>query len=223
MMTQSPLLVEKKREALKQALVALSEQVEFALRQSLEALRGKDPALARAIVAGDPAINRQRRILEQEGLLVLAAYQPAGLDLRTIAASLELVSELERIADYAADVARILLFHADEQFPGVLVEHVADLGDVAVTMFCDAMALYGRGGGDVTTARALAARDDQVDALQREMINAIVVLIRDDSQAAAPGIALSWIAHNYERVADRATNIAERVVYIATGETPDLD
>lgn len=222
-MTQSPLLVEKKREALKQALVALGERVEVALRKSLDALRGQDLVLSREIVAGDPAINRQRRILEQEGLLVLAAYQPAGLDLRTIAASLEMVSELERIADYAADVARILLFHADEQFPGVLVEHVADLGAAAVAMFCDAMAVYERGGGDATSARAVAARDDQVDVLQREMVDAIVALIRDDPQAAAPGIALSWIAHNYERVADRATNIAERVVYIATGEISDLD
>jgi len=222
-MSQSPLLVEKKREALKQALVALGEQVEFALRKSLAALRGQDLDLARDVVDGDAAINRQRRILEQEGLLVLAAYQPAGLDLRTIAASLEMVSELERIADYAADVARILLFHADEPFPDALVEHVADLGDAAVAMFCDAMAAYERGGAGATIARAVAARDDQVDALQREIIDAIVVLIRDDPQAAAPGMALSWIAHNYERVADRGTNIAERVVYIATGETPDLD
>ena len=221
-MNPSPLLVEKKREALKQALAALGEQVEIALRKSLDALRGQDLALAQEVVAGDPAINRQRRILEQEGLLVLAAYQPAGLDLRTIAASLEIVSELERIADYAADVARILLFHADERFPGLLVEQVADLGEAAAAMYCDAIAVYEL-DSDATTARAVAARDDQVDALQRALVDAIVTLIREEPDAAAPGIALSWIAHNYERVADRATNIAERVVYIATGETPDLN
>lgn len=220
-MTESPMLLEKKREALKQALIALGEQVDAALRQSLDALLGHDLGLARDIVAGDTAINRQRRLLEQEAMLVLAAYQPAGLDLRMIGAGMEMVAELERIGDYAADVARILLIHADQEFPAVLVEHVAAMGEAAMAMLCDAMTAYGC--GDALSARAVAARDDQVDALQREMIDAIVELIRNDPEAAAPGVALSWIAHNYERVADRATNIAERVVYIATGETPDLD
>jgi phosphate transport system protein len=215
------MLLEKKRDALKQALVALGEQVDAALRQSLDALLGHDLRLAREIVAGDAAINRQRRLLEHEALLVLAAYQPAGLDLRMIGGAMEMVAELERIGDYAADVARMLLIHPEEEFPAVLVEQVAAMGEAAMAMLGDAMAAYG--AGDAATALVVAARDDQVDALLREMIDAIVELIRNAPEAAAPGIALSWIAHNYERAADRATNIAERVVYIATGETPDLD
>ncbi|WP_295389351.1 phosphate signaling complex protein PhoU [uncultured Thiodictyon sp.] len=191
------------------------------MRQSLDALLGHDLGLARETVAGDAAINRQRRLLEQEALLVLAAYQPAGQDLRMIGASMEMVAELERIGDYAADVAGILLIHPEEEFPAVLVEHVAAMGEAATAMLSDAMGSYGR--GDAAAARAVAARDDQVDALQRAMIEAIVGLILIEPEAAAPGMALSWIAHHYERVADRATNIAERVVYIATGDTPDLD
>jgi phosphate transport system protein len=222
-MLELPLQVQKKREALKQALVALGEQVDVALRKSLDALLRHDLGLAREIVDGDPTINLQRRVLEQEALLVLAAYQPAGSDLRLIGASMEMVSELERIADYAADVARILLFHADRRFPAGLVGHVADMGEAAAAMFCDAMDAYGQADGDAVMARAVAARDDRVDALQRDIIDAIVQLIGDDPGMAAPGVALSWVAHNYERVADRATNIAERVVYIATGETLDLD
>lgn len=90
-------------------------------------------------------------------------------------------------------------------------------------MFHDALTAYGRDGGDAQMARAVAARDDQVDQLQGEMIAAIVELLRNAPETAAAGVALSWIAHNYERVADRATNIAERVVYIVTGQTPDLN
>jgi phosphate transport system protein len=222
-MPELSLQVQKKREALKQALVALGEQVDVALRKSLDALLRHDLDLAREIVGGDPSINLQRRVLEQEALLVLAAYQPAGSDLRLIGASMEMVSELERIADYAADVARILLFHGDCRFPAGLVGHVANMGEAAAAMFCDAMDAYGRADGDAAMARAVAARDDRVDALQREIVDAIVQLIGDDPEAAEPGVALSWVAHNYERVAHRATNIAERVVYIATGETPDLN
>lgn len=222
-MPQSPLLLEKKREALKQALLAMGGQVEQALRKSLEALRGQDLGLAREIVSGDTAINQQRRLLEQDALLVLAAFKPAGLDLRLIGASMELVAELERIGDYAADVARILLRHAQPPLPTPLLARVADMGDAAVDMLRDALAAYGRAGGDAPLARLVASRDDQIDALQSELIDAIAGLIGDDPRQAAPGIALSWVTHLYERVADRATNIAERVVYIATGETPDLD
>ena len=221
-MTQFPLLVEKKRDALKQGLTVLGERVELALRRSLEALRAQDLALALEIVAGDAAINRERRILEQEALLTLAAYRPAAADLRMIGASLEMVAEIERIADYAAGVARILLRNEDRPFVGALVERIAAVGDAAVSMFADAMDAYGR-DGDEALARAIAARDDAVDALRREAVDAIVELIRSNPEEAASGVALTWIAHNYERVADRATNIAERVVYIATGVTPDLD
>ena len=221
-MSRFPLLIEKKREALKQGLTALGGRVELALQQSLEALRAQDPVLAREIVAGDAAVNRERRILEQEALLTLAAYRPAAADLRMIGASLEMVAEIERIADYAAGVAKILLRNEGRPFAAALVARIAAMGDAAVSMFADAMDAYGR-DGDEALARAAAARDDGVDALRREAIAAIVELIRSHPEEAASGIALTWIAHNYERVADRATNIAERVVYIATGETPDLD
>ncbi|WP_295438771.1 phosphate signaling complex protein PhoU [uncultured Thiodictyon sp.] len=222
-MIQSPLLVEKKREALTQGLLALGEEVATALAKSLEALRTQDLALAREVVDGDASINLARRILEQEAVLALAAYQPAGSDLRRIAASLELVAELERIGDYAADVARILLREEWGQLPGNLTAGIAQMGDAALGMFRDALRAYTREGGDEALARAVAARDDQVDALQRAALDAVVDLIRDNPAVAAPALALSWIAHYYERVADRATNIAERVVYLATGEIPDLN
>jgi phosphate transport system protein len=222
-MAESPLLVEKKRDALRQGLLGLGEQVEGALCQSLDALRGHDLDLARRIVDGDQAINLRRRVLEQEALLVLAAYQPAGTDLRLVGAAMDMVAEAERIGDYAADVARILLLNADQVFPATLTTLVTEIGEAAVAMFRDAMTAFGRNGGDAVMARAVAIRDDHVDTLQRELIAAIVASIRSEPEAAACGVALSWMAHNYERVADRATNIAERVVYIATGQTPELN
>ncbi len=222
-MAESLILVEKKRDALRQGLLALGEQVEVALRQSLDALRGHDLDLARKIVDADQGINLRRRVLEQEALVVLAAYHPAGADLRMVGAAMEIVTEMERIGDYAADVARILLLNADQAFPPTLITCVTEIGEAAVAMFRDALIAYGQDGGDAIMARAVAARDDQVDALQRELIAAIVASIRSEPAVAACGVALSWMAHNYERVADRATNIAEQVVYIATGQTPDLN
>ena len=223
MMTQSPLLVEKKCDELKEAVLALGEQVELALRQSLTALRSQDLGLAQQIVDGVHAINRHRRLLMQECRLVLAAYEPAGMDLRMVGATMEIVPELDRIGDYAADTVRFMLRSDGQAFPASLVQSIVAMGEAAVAMFGDAMVAYWPNGGDAARAREVAIRDDQIDALQREVIEAIVELIRTEPEAAAAGVALTWIAHLYERVADRATNIAGHVVYIATGETTGLD
>jgi phosphate transport system protein len=221
-MKHQTLLVDKRRDALTQGLAALGERAVGALRRSLVALRTGDATLAREVIEQESAFARERRSLDGQALLALAAYQPAGVDLRTIGASLEMVAELHRIADYATGVARILLRGAERRFPADLLERIASMGDTAVAMLVDTLAAYGR-GADEALARAAAARDDAVDALQRESVAAIVALIQADPQQAATGIELTWIAHNFERVADRATNIAELVVYIATGETPELD
>ncbi|NCC29331.1 MAG: phosphate signaling complex protein PhoU [Gammaproteobacteria bacterium] len=221
-MSDSNLLLDKKREALKADIIALGEQVREALQRSLEVLRRHDRDLARTVVSGDAEINHARRALEQQALVVLAAYRPAGSDLRLIGASLEMISEMERIADYSADVARILLRCDPGSLPAAPAAHCADLGDAATAMFVAAMSAYAR-DADEAMARAAAGRDDAIDSAERVLIEEILAWIRAKPEDARVGVSLLSIAHNYERVADRATNLAERVVYIATGHTPDLD
>lgn len=221
-MSDVPLLVEQKRDALKSGILALGAQVEAALDQSLEVLRSGDLALARRIVEGDVEINQARRVLEQQALVVLAAYQPAGADLRMIGASLEMISEMERIADYAADNARILLHLGTEDVPDALVRDCVALGEAAVAMFVNTLAAY-TAHADETAARAAAAADDEVDRAEQVLIDRVMDWLRTRHEGSRIGVALLSIAHNYERVADRATNLAERIVYIATAMTPDLD
>jgi phosphate transport system protein len=139
-----------------------------------------------------------------------------------IGASMEIIGELERIADHAADVARILLREEHGPLPQAFADCIVDMGEQARRMVRNALTAYERGGDEVL-ARATAAQDDEIDALQSKAIDAIVAAIRSNPKDAAAGVALSWVAHNYERVADRATNIAECVVYIATGETLELN
>jgi phosphate transport system protein len=102
------LLVQQKREALREGLLGMGEMVVAALRQAIDCLRGRNLELAREIVVNDNKINQFRRLAEQQALVALAAYQPAGDDFREIGATLELVSELERMADHAKDVARLV-------------------------------------------------------------------------------------------------------------------
>jgi phosphate transport system protein len=221
-MSDTQSLVAQKRDALKFGIIAFGDQVQEALLRSLEALRRGDLDLARTIVAADAAINHERRLLEQQALVVVAAYRPAGSDLRLIGASLEMIAEMERIADYGADVARTLLRCDLRSLPDDLLVRCSGLGEAAVEMFDAAMSAYADGAGEAT-ARAVAARDDAVDSAERLLIAEIMDWIRSRPRDVQAGVSLLSIAHNYERVADRATNIAERVIYVATGVTPDLD
>ncbi len=220
-MPELHLMVEKKRESLQQGILALATQTERALYGSLEVLRDRDTALADAIVAGDLDINQARRALEQESLVILAAHQPAGPDLRMIGASLEMIAEIERIADHAADVAKIL-GQCDGAMPcDDILSRIHMLGEQAIGMFVEVMGAYAR-GGDEAMARTAANREVRVDLSAQAVMEAITRWMCEDPGAATIGVQLLWIVHHYERVADRATNIAERVVYIASGETPDL-
>jgi phosphate transport system protein len=220
-MVDMQLLVHKRRESLRHGVMEMGRSVAAALRKSIECLRSQDASLAAEIVAEDVPINQLRRMLEQEALLVLAAHQPAGSDLREIGASLDLVSELERIGDYASDVARIVLDFGEPRFPAEAVGQVARLAEDATTMVTDTLTAYRDHDADM--ARAAATRDDEIDAAERAIVSELLSLMRGDVERAEAGIRLLWATHAYERAADRATNIAERVIYIVSGKIPELD
>ncbi|NCA68996.1 MAG: phosphate signaling complex protein PhoU [Sphingobacteriia bacterium] len=220
-MSTSINLVQRRRAELQAAVGQLGQLVIAALSRSVTCLRGHDLSLAQAIIDEDAAINHQRRILEQECLVTLAAFKPAGADLRAIGACLELASELERIGDYAADIARILIKSGETPFPREPLEAVVRLGGEALAMLDETLEAF-IGGHDEASARACVAREELVDHQEQALIDQILAMMRADPGFATLGTQLLWIAHNYERVADRATNVAERALYVASGEVADL-
>ena len=220
-MSENINLVQRRRAQLQSAVGDLGKLVIDALNQSVTCLSGHDLGLADRIIAGDAHINQQRRVLEQECLVTLAAYKPAGADLRAIGACMELVSELERIGDYAADVARILQRAGETRFPNESVEAIIEVAADAIAMLGEALDAF-TCGSDEQSARASVAREDQVDRDEQAVTERVLAMMRADPNFAANGTYLLWIVHNYERVADRATNVAERAVYVASGETLEL-
>lgn len=214
-------LVQKKRAHLNQGVHDMGTMVIEALRRSVQCITTQDLALAQAIIEHDPFINDRRRILENECLVALAAYKPAGQDLRCLGACLGLVSELERIGDYAADVARIIMRAGADRFPAEPLAAVAQVADKAIGMLVGALAAFDC-GGDEARARAAVADEQAVDAEEEAVVDQVLQIMRADPEMAALGTYLLWIVHNYERAADRATNVAERVIYIASGETEEL-
>lgn len=221
-MSEHTNLVQRRRAELQESVGDLGRMVIDALNRSMDALETHDPVLAERIVAADSGINRRRRLLEQECLVTLAAYKPAGVDLRAIGACMELVSELERIGDYAADVARILLRSRDTPFPREPVEAILEIAGDAIAMLGDTLDAF-TGGWGAQRARASAAREEQVDRKEHALVERVIDRMQSTPGFAVTGTYLLWIVHNYERVADRATNIAERAVYVACGEMPDLN
>lgn len=214
-------LVQKKRAQLVAGVHEMGALVLEALQHSVACMLGQDLSLGARIIENDQVINRRRRVMEQECLVALAAYQPAGADLRVIGACLALVSELERIGDYAADVARIVRRASPGIFPEEPTRAVATLAEKAIAMLEGALGAFDA-GADAAVARAAVAHESQVDKLERAVDDQVLTLMQANPEFAPLGTYLLWIVHNYERAADRATNVAERVVYIASGKTEEL-
>lgn len=205
---------------LQDAVLTLGSHVESALVDAVKSLVERDCEAARGIVAQDRSINEKRFALESEALALIATQQPMARDLRTIAAVLDITSELERIGDYAKGIARInLMTEAGPLIKPVI--HLPAMASRARDMLHDSLEAFSR--GDVAMARAVPARDDEVDALYNQVYRESVDSVVQDGRKIDQANYLLWAAHNLERAADRVTNICERVIFTVTGEMVEMD
>jgi len=205
---------------LQDAVLALGSQVENALVDSVKSLKDRDLETARDIITQDRLINEKRFELEAEALAVIATQQPMARDLRTIAAVLDITSELERIGDYAKGIARINLMIGGQPLMGPVL-HLPAMARMASDMLHDSLEAFAR--GDKVLARSIPEKDDEVDALYNRVYRELLESIMDDGRAIDQANYLLWAAHNLERAADRVTNICERVIFTVTGEMVEMD
>jgi len=208
------------RNELDQVLV-LGSMVEQAIQQSVEALRRHDQIAARKIYEADIHINEKRYSLERNCITLIATQQPMARDVRFLAAILEIITELERIGDYAKGICKIIFLLKDEvEDPSIYydLERMANLGLGMLSRALDAFL-----SSDINKARAIAAEDDRVDRLYNHVYLELIQAMMTDKTTINRANYLMWAAHNLERMADRVTNICERIVYAATGEVKELD
>jgi len=205
---------------LRNEVLVLGSMVENAIIESVESLKNQDGEAARRIIAQDRLINRRRFEIEADALTLIATQQPMARDLRTIAAVLDLSSELERIGDYAKGIGRITLLMGEEHLIKPLVD-LALMAGKARDMLHDALGAFI--GADTDLAHAIPQRDDEVDALYNQINRELITLILADPSRIGQANYLLWAAHNLERAADRVTNICERVIFTATGEMVEMD
>jgi phosphate transport system protein len=205
---------------LQDEVLSLSETVEKALIQAVNALMNRDRQMATTLIAADRAINEKRFAIEGDALTLIATQQPLAGDLRTIFTTVEIATELERIADYAKGIAKVSLMIADRP----LLEPCAHFPQVATKvrdMLHDAiLAFVSR---DAALARSMPEREREVDELHNQVHQELLALIATDPSTSNRATQLFWVIRNLERAADRVLNICERVVFNITGEMVEMD
>jgi len=206
--------------ALQDQMLELGGMVADALRRSVEALKRQDMEASRQVIRDDPTINEKRFAIEANCLRLIATQQPMARDLRSIAAVLEIITDLERCADYAAGISKIALTIGKEPFIKPLID-IPRMLDLALDMLDQALKVFV--AQDVEEARKIAKRDDQVDALYDQITNELLSFMLQDPKTIRQATRLQWVAHNLERFADRVTNICERVVFTVTGEMREMN
>jgi phosphate transport system protein len=204
---------------LRTSVVTMASMVDKAINTAVVALVQRDVSIAQQVVADDRAINEHRWQTEEHALLVIATQAPMARDLRMIAAVIHIVTDLERMADHAAGIAKIALQTADQPPLKPLVD-IPRMSEIARAMLHDAITAFIE--DDQASARAIVARDDEVDALYEQIYRELLTFMLADPTTIDQATHLLWVAHNLERIADRVTNICERVVFAATGQLEEL-
>ena len=201
-------------------LLRMGQLLDAAIDRAITALQNQDQTLARQIVQDDAVINDLRFTVEEECLALIATQQPAASDLRAVIAAMNLVNDMERMADHAVGIAKAVIRMGDEP----LLKPLADIPRMA--NFARDMLKRGLDAflaRDVEAARAIAAEDDEVDHLYKAIFDELLGIMARDPNTIPRGTYLLWCAHNIERIGDRATNIAERVIFMTTGTMKELN
>jgi phosphate transport system protein len=192
---------------------------EQAILNSVESLKKRDLKAARQILEADRDINQKRFEIEKTLMILIATQQPMAHDLRFLASTMEIISELERMADYAKGIANINLRMGEESLLKPLID-IPRMAQKDVDMLHRALTAFVN--EDTEAARAIPVEDDEVDALYNQIYRELMTFVIQDPKTIERANWLLWVAHNLERVADRVTNICERTIFIVTGEMTEI-
>ena len=205
---------------LHQEVGVLAAMVEKAIARAVEALKQRDLEESRQVVQEDDYIDQKRFEIEDRCVDLIATQQPMATDLRAIIALLHITVELERMGDYAEGIAKISLMMGEAQPLKPLID-IPRMAEKAIEMLRDSMdSLVSR---DVVKAHQVCQADDEVDALYDQVYRELLLFMIQDPQTIERATLLLWVSHDLERIADRATNIAERVIFLVTGKMVEIN
>jgi phosphate transport system protein len=200
-------------------ILRMGGMVVKAIDRAIEALKDRNSTLAHQIIADDSQINKQRFSVEDKCIGLIATQQPMASDLRIIVAVLNIVTELERIGDYAEGIAKIVIMIGDEPPLKPLID-IPRMGEITLDMINKSLESFVK--RDVDLAMRVVSLDSVVDGLYDQVFRELLTFMMVDPKTTNRATRLIWVAHNLERAADRATNICERVVFTVTGKMEEI-
>ena len=207
---------ERNLKGLEDDVVQLSSKVEEAIFKSIEALKERDITASQKVVDDDDVIDEEQQAIEDRCIDLIALEAPMAGDLRVLIAALMVANELERMGDYAEGIAKISLSMGNLPPLKPLID-IPRMADKSVDMLRrSTQAFVNR---DVESATAVLLADEEVDDIYEQVYRELLTYMMADPSTIQRATYLLWVAHDLERVADRTTNIAERVIYLVTGET----
>lgn len=205
---------------LQEEVLLLGSMVEQAMLAAVDALKRRDQQTSKRIYDDDRLINEKRYAIENAILILIATQQPMARDLRMMAAILEVITELERMGDYAKGIAKVCI-RLGESPVNFSMREFSTMADLAVNMLHRALGAFI--AANPQQAYEIPKEDDLVDDLYNKVYRNLVSAMIADPETIDQANLLMWVAHNLERMADRVTNICERTVFIATGELMEMD
>jgi len=211
---------EEQLKVLQDDLLNMGTLVDRAIERSIQALADRDARLAQEIIKDDALINQMQREIEEKCLVLIATQQPMASDLRVIASISSIATELERMGDHAEGIGKITLLLADQPLlkPLIDIPRMAEKARLMLRQQLDAFVHR-----DTEMARSSATGDEEVDALYDQIYRELLIFMMNDPRTISRATHLLWVAHNLERIADRTTNIGERVIFLVTGEVEELN
>ena len=206
--------------AIRERMLVLGERVATTIADSLRALRNMDKKLAEAVIAGDAELNEMRFEIEEACQSVIATQQPAASDLRAVVAAMHIVVDLERMGDHAAGIAKTVQRMGGDRFER-LPETLERMAARTQDMLGQVVEVYAK--ADYDRAYNVALLDDKIDDSYQSLTHELLQDMLEDEKSTTSGLYLLYVGHNLERIGDRVTNIAERVIFMASGKMRELN
>jgi phosphate transport system protein len=211
---------QRELDELYQDVLKMGSIVEQQIFNAVESLKNKDKELAEKVIKDDDIVDNLETSIEDKCIKLIARQQPMAKDLRIIFTGIKIVTDLERMSDYATDIAKFTIRLLGEKYVKPLID-IPRMSEKTRKMVKDALDAYVH--EDTELARQVCADDDEIDHLYKQIFNELLIIMMQDPKTIKQATQLLFSARALERIADHATNLGEWVIFQVTGKKKDLN
>ena len=197
-------------------IAAMGGHAERMVDQAVLALVNSDAGLAKKVIDDDAFLDESQREIDDKAIVVIAKRQPMADDLREIIGTIRISADLERVGDLGKNIAKRVVAVTESRQPLSLFRGLQALAELALTQLKDVLDVYAT--RSVERLAFMRDRDDQIDAMYTSLFRELLTYMMEDPRNITPCTHLLFCAKNIERIGDHATNIAETIYYVVTGE-----